>query len=62
MMLPRPPSVLTPNNADARVSPASPLCIEPYWTFKSTPSKSLRVMKLTTPATASAPYTDERLP
>ncbi len=62
MMLPLLSPLDTPNNADARVSAPSPFCIEPVWTSRSRPWKSFFKMKLTTPATASAPYTDDAPP
>jgi len=62
MTLPRPSAKFAPKSPETRYSSPSSSIVWPVWTSKSMPSKSCFVMKFTTPATASAPYTDEAPP
>ena len=57
-----PPSPLTPSKVVKRVSSPSPSAVVPVWKSISTPSKSSFSTKLTTPASASAPYTADAPP
>ena len=60
--LPLPSSLLTPSKLVKRVSSPSPSAVTLVWKSISTPSKSSLSTKLTTPASASAPYTAEAPP
>ncbi len=57
MALPRPLAKLVPMRPLTCMLRPSPAWVKPVWPLTSSPSKSSRILKLTTPAMASAPYT-----